>query len=183
MSHRNRNRHRPQIEALESWVPLSGAAAALPGGAVAAARAPIVAHQGTALALSGTVQGGYVVSGIIPDIGKTYQFGVAGRISPLGQTGDSGQIHTTGFIAMGSATGTMTISAPRGALKLQLNGPPQAGFAPLPSTMTYTITGGNGAYKKTTGTGTIAIMLTSNVFSYGFGLMTISFYPGTPRST
>jgi hypothetical protein len=153
------------------------------GGAVAAAMAPIVARQGSVLALSGAVQGGYAISGVIPDVGKTYQFGVAGRISPLGQTGDSGQIHTTGFIASGTATGTMTITAPRGAVKLQLTGPVQPGFAPLPSTMSYTITGGTGAYKKATGTGSIAIVLSPNVFSYGFGLMTIRFQPSAAKST
>jgi hypothetical protein len=153
------------------------------GAAVAAARAPIVGRQGSALALTGSVQGGYVVSGAIPDIGKNYQFGVAGRVSPLGQIGASGQIHTTGFIATGMATGTMTLAAPRGTVKLQLTGPAQPGFAPLPSTMSYTIMGGKGAYKKATGSGMITIMLSSNVFSYGFGLMTISFQPGTNKGT
>jgi hypothetical protein len=169
---------------LESWVPLSGAAGALHGGLTAAATvAPITARQGSVLALSGTVRGGYIVSGLIPDVGKSYQFGVAGRISPLGQTGDNGQIHTTGFIATGVATGTMTIGAPRGTIKLQLTGPTQPGFAPLPSTMSYTINGGTGLYQKATGSGTIDITLTSNVFSYGFGLMTISFHASTAKGT
>jgi hypothetical protein len=168
---------------LESWVPLSGAVGVLHGGAAAAALAPIAKRQGPVLALSGTVQGGYIAGGVIPDIGKSYQFGVAGRISPLGQVGDSGQIHTTGFIASGTATGTMTINAPRGAIALQLTGPSQPGFAPLPSTMSYTITGGKGAYRNAAGSGTIDIMLSSNVFSYGFGLMTISFHPSTAKGT
>jgi hypothetical protein len=168
---------------LESWVPLSGAAGALHGGLTAAAVAPITKRQESVLALSGTVRGGYIVSSVIPDVGKSYQFGVAGRISPLGQTGDNGQIHTTGFIASGIASGTMTIGAPHGTIKLQLTGPPQPGFTPLPSTMSYTINGGTGAYTKATGSGTIDITLTSNVFSYGFGLMTISFHAGTTKGT
>jgi hypothetical protein len=183
MSNRNCNQYRPQVEALESWVPLSGAAGAIHAGAVAAAMAPIVGRQGPVLALSGTVQGGYAISGLIPDIGKTYKFGVAGRISPLGQTGDNGQIHTTGFIARGVATGTMTIGAPRGTVKLQLTGPTQPGFAPLPSTMSYTINGGTGAYKKATGSGTIAINLTSNLLSYGFGLVSLTFQPAPTQGT
>jgi hypothetical protein len=155
----------------------------LHGGLTAAAVAPIAARQGPVLALSGTVRGGYTISGLIPDVGKSYQFGVAGRISPLGQTGDNGQIHTTGFISSGMATGTMTIGAPHGTIKLQLTGPTQPGFAPLPSTMAYTINGGTGLYTKATGSGTIDIMLTSNVFSYGFGLMTISFHASTTKGT
>jgi hypothetical protein len=150
---------------------------------VAAAIAPITQRQGPTLALSGTVQGGYIVSSLIPDVGKTYQLGVTGRVAPLGQTGDSGSIHTTGFIATGNATGTLTMSAPRGAIKLQLTGPPQSGFAPLPSTMSYTITGGRGAYRNATGSGTVTITPASGVFSYGFGLITLSFHASTARGT
>jgi hypothetical protein len=182
MTNRNRHRHRPQVEALESLVPLSGGLGAGQGGAVAAAIAPIVKRQGSALALSGTVQGGYLVTSPIPDVGRTYQIGVAGRVSPLGQTGDSATIHTTGFIASGMATGTMTISAPRGTLKLQLTGPVQPGFASLPGTMSYTITSGKGAYKNATGSGSIAITLNSSVLTDRFGLITMKFRPGSTSS-
>jgi hypothetical protein len=178
----NRERYRPEVEGLESLVALSGGVGAMHGGAVAAALAPISHRQAPVLALSGTVHGGYMATSSNPDVGKTYRMGVAGRINPLGQTGESGQINTTGFIANGMATGTMTISAPKGSVKLQLTGPSQPGFAALPSKMTFQIVGGTRAFAKATGSGSVAISLSSSVFSSGFGLITLSFRPASTTS-
>jgi hypothetical protein len=183
---RSADRHRkrrPQFEALESWIPLSGGAGALPGALAAHAVAPIVARQGPTIALSGTVRGGYFSSQVNPDKGATYRLGVAGKLSPLGQTGDSGQIQTTGFIAMGMARGNLTLSAPRGNVKLTITGPLQPGFSTLPGTLSYTITGGTRAYRGATGSGAIAVSLTSSFVSKNFGLISLSFRPGTTMTT
>jgi hypothetical protein len=165
------------VEALESLVALSGLAAAN-GGAVAVPEVRTISAA-QAIVLQGTIRGGYFVSSGIPDTGSTYRIGAAGRLSPVGQTGDTATIHTTGFIATGMATGSMTIAAPRGNLNLNLTGPVQKGFSPLPSTFTYTISGGTRTYQKATGSGTIAVTLNSSAVSTNFGLITLTFKPGT----
>ena len=182
MSNLDRHRHRPQVEALEALVPLSGAAGVHSAAAVAAL-APIVQRQGQTTVLQGTVRGAYVLNNLNPDTGTTYHIGVAGRINPLGETGDSGSIQTTGLIASGNARGTMTIAAPKGSLKLTLTGPVQPGLSTLPSTVSYTITGGTRSYRTATGGGTIAVTLSSSVFSNSFGLVTLRFQGGTTTST
>ncbi len=179
----NRHRSRPQVEALESWVPLSGAGGAMQGALGVPALAPIAKRQVPAIVLSGTLHGAYVFNHLNPDTGGTYQFGVEGKMASLGETGDSGRIQTTGFIASGRATGTLTIAAPKGSLKLQLTGPPQGGFAPLPPTMSYTITSGTRSYRGATGSGSIAVTLNSSVFSTGFGLVSLRFVPGTTTTS
>jgi len=179
----DRHRYRPQVEALESWVPLSGAGGAIHGALGVAALAPIAKSQAKALVLSGTLHGAYVFNHLNPDTGGTYQFGVEGNITPLGQTGDSGRIQTTGFIATGRATGTLTIAAPKGSLKLQLTGPVQGGFGALPSALSYTITSGTRSYRGATGSGSMVVTLNSSVFSSGFGLVSLRFVPGTTTAS
>jgi hypothetical protein len=165
------------VEALESLVPLSGGAGTIPG---AVAGRPLSTEVrlpfATPISLNGTVRGAYFVSLGNPDTGSTYQIGAAGRISPLGQTGETARIRTTGFIASGMATGTMSIAAPRGTLTLRLTGPVQPGFAPLPGTLSYTITGGTRAYRNVTGAGSIDVTINSSVDSSNFGLITLSFH-------
>jgi hypothetical protein len=170
----DRHRQRPGVETLEALVPLS----VVVGGGHGAA---VVARN--TIALGGSVRGAYLVTNPIPDTGSTYRFGVAGKLNPVGQTGDSGQIQTPGFIANGHAEGTMTISAPRGNIKLQLTGPSQPGFSALPGTVDYTITGGTKSYRTAQGSGTIAVTLNSSVFSNRFGLITLTFHAGTSGST
>jgi hypothetical protein len=167
------------VEALESLVPLSGAAGTLHGAVAVGQVTRSVSSPGQAIALQGTVRGGYFASIGIPDTGTTYRIGTVGRIAPIGQTSETAQVHTTGFIASGTATGTMTISASRGSLNLKLTGPVQPAFAPLPSTLSYTITGGTRAYKNASGSGTIAVTLNQSFGSSNFGLITLSFH-GNP---
>jgi hypothetical protein len=179
--HRNqeRNRRRPEVEALESIVPLSGMSGMMGGGGVLVAPEVRAVHraQGVTLALQGTVRGGYFVPFGVPDTGKTYHIGVAGGINPLGSTGDTATIHTPGFIAHGMAAGMMRIAAPRGVVRLELVGPVQPGFAALPSMVSYTIVGGTGAYTGATGAGTIALTLNPSVASNNLGLITMTFGP------
>jgi hypothetical protein len=176
---RRRGRLRPQLEALEPVVALSGLAGAHAGAIAASEVRAIAPAQAGGIVLLGTIRGGYFVNTRIPDVGSTYRIGAAGRLSPVGQTGDTAVIQTTGFIATGMATGSMSVAAPRGTLKLNLTGPVQKGFSPLPSSFTYTITGGTRVYRTATGSGTIAVSLNSSAFSTNFGLVTLAFKPGT----
>jgi len=175
----DRHRSRPQVEVLESWVPLSGAGGAVQGALGVAALAPIVERQAKPLVLNGTLHGGYSFNHLSPAATGTYPFGVEGRMTSLGETGDSGQIKTNGL----TANGTMTIAAPRGSLKLQLTGAVQAGSETLPSTLSYTITSGTRSYRGATGSGSIVVTLTSSFFSSSFGLVSLRFVPGTTTTS
>jgi hypothetical protein len=167
------------VEALESLLPLSGAAGALHGAVAVRQVTPMVTGLGQAISLQGTVRGGYFVSFGVPDVGSTYRIGTVGRLTPLGQTSEAAQVHTTGFIATGTATGTMTIRGSRGSLALKLVGPVQPGFSPLPSTLSYTINGGSRAYQHASGSGTIAVTLNQGFGSSNFGLISLTFH-GSP---
>ena len=114
-----------------------------------------------------------------PDTGKSYRIATVGSISPLGQTSESAKVQTTGFIASGMATGTMTISSRRGNLTLQLKGPVQPGFAPLPTAMSYTITSGTRTYVGANGSGSIGITLHQSFLSDKIGLVTLVFRPAS----
>ena len=67
----------------------------------------------------------------------------------------SGDLSAVGFIQNGHAAGTLTLRNGRGTLTVQLTGPDQGGFAPLPDTFDYQVVGGTGAYKNYSGQGTL----------------------------
>src|SRR4051794_5793293 len=93
MSLRQNRRRLPQVEALESLIPLSGMAGAVPG--VTAARDLIPFVQRTpahTITLQGKAQGSYSITRGIPDTGVTYGIETAGRLTPLGKTAEKGQI-------------------------------------------------------------------------------------------
>jgi hypothetical protein len=176
---KDRHQYRPRFEALESWVPLSGAAGAMHAAAGPHARAAIAPHQAQAFALNGTLHGGFFLTATTSSVGGTFSFGIEGKVTPLGQTGDSGRIQTTGPVAQGMATGTLTIAAPKGSLKLQLSGPVQAGPAGLPATLSYTITSGTHSYRGATGSGAFAVSANASFVSNRFGLISLRFLPGS----
>jgi hypothetical protein len=181
MRNKNRHRRRPEVEALEALVPLSGASAGMHGAAVAVqdVSTRLTLPFATPIVLQGTVRGAFVVTRGNPDTGATYQVVTAGRITPLGQTAGTARVQTTGFILLGTATGTMTINAPRGSLRLNLTGPLQPGFSQPPSTVSFTITGGTRSFRNVVGTGTIDVALNSSIASGRSGTITLTFH-GVP---
>ena len=58
-----------------------------------------------------------------------------------------------------AAGGSLTVTTSRGTLTLELAGPVQTGFAPLPRVFGYRVTGGTGAYQGATGGGSIQLTL------------------------
>jgi hypothetical protein len=124
-------------------------------------------------------RGADVVSQGNPDTGATYQVVAAGRITPLGQTAETARVQTTGFILLGTATGTMTINAPRGSLRLNLTGPLQPGFSQPPGTLSLTTTGGTRSFRNVVGSGTIDVAINSSFASGRSGTITLTFH-GVP---
>jgi hypothetical protein len=108
--------------------------------------------------LNGQLSGSYS-SSTFPDVGTTYDLSGQGQDQLLGPTSVTGRLHSLGFILHGVAGGTLTLSGSRGTVTLELTGPPQDGFAPLPNQFDYVITGGTGAFADATGQGTASLAL------------------------
>ncbi len=143
-----------QVESLESKTLLSG----IPTMGLRQAPA-LVAHAAvTQVALNATTKGLFYTTKANPDTGTTYHIFTTGKTSGGAVVGVSGDLTTPGFIAQGRTSGTLTIFTTRGSLTLNVTGPLQAGFTPLPSTLGFTITGGTGAFANVqSGTGKIAV--------------------------
>jgi hypothetical protein len=151
-----KRRHRlvPSVETIEARTLLSGGMA---GSAVSTAVATPLINR--AIALNGTFHGNYHTNGSIPDVGLTFDATGSGRVRDVGRSSITATIHTTGFILQGHAAGTLTLSAARGTMMLELTGPSQGGFAGLPDTFVYSIVSGTGEYRHGHGRGT-AILVT-----------------------
>ena len=95
-----------------------------------------------------------------PDTGKHYQISTSGRVAGLGAVKVTGELNTPGFIMSSTVTGNLTIHSRRGTLQASLSSAPVPGFSSIPNTLTFTITGGTGAFVRYhTGHGTIQVTL------------------------
>jgi hypothetical protein len=147
---------RPNVERLQGRVLCSGL---LPGSSANALTALTVVNK--TVSLHGTLRGHLKSEVGIPDVGRTFSSSGSGFLAGLGRASVAGNLQTTGFIAEGHAHGTMTLTLGKGTITLQLTGVPvQGGFAGLPSTFTYTVTSGTGAYRNVTDRG-IATLTTA----------------------
>ena len=152
-----------RIEELESRIALSSynpalVATAAPSAEYQAAAPPSQPSQH----LHGHLQGSYTIVPSIPDTGRHYDLSGSGSIHGLGQVTATGELHSTGFIQNGQATGTLTLQNANGTVTLQLVGPSQPGFAPLPNHFHYTIVSATGADTGMHGSGTIDLQLQPN---------------------
>ena len=108
-----------RIEELESRVALSSYNPAL-----VATAAPSAEYQAAAPAsqpsqhLHGHLHGSYTIGHSIPDTGTHYDLSGSGYIHGLGQVTATGELHSTGFIGNGHATGTLTLQNPTGTVTL-----------------------------------------------------------------
>jgi hypothetical protein len=145
------------VQALEALVPLSGAMGTTGAAVVTAEGRAVHVAQALPLVLTGTIVGKYTVSDGNPDTGATFRLLANGRVSPLGKSGLTALIQTPINVGNFSATGSATLFKPRGSVKMTYVGPIGPSPAPLPATLSYTITGGTGAYRNATGAGSIAV--------------------------
>lgn len=161
---RDRLRHRPQVEGLESKDLLSNAAMLVPHTAplVAAHFHQVMPPVAQVIQLAGTVHGFYFARSFNPSMGTTFSFfSGPSQISPLGLAGLSGTIHSP---ASGQSTGIVFIGSPFGALTLQVTGPAQNASTPSPDVFSYTITRAAGRFRGDTGSGFIDLTLSPNSF-------------------
>jgi hypothetical protein len=113
---------------------------------------------GARVNLHGTIQGTLVpvIRGAI-DAGPQYSVTGAGVLNEQPPFVASGNLHRTGMIAQGHATGVLRLTNARGSITLRLEGPPQPGFAPLPGRFHFTVTDGTGAYRGATSDGQVSL--------------------------
>jgi hypothetical protein len=131
----------------------STSAGLLPAGGVQTVTAP--AH-GT---LAGQGRGTYSVSFAVPDAGAPYNLTGTANLCGLGVVAVKGSVHSVGFALHGHAQGTLTFSNAGGTVTVSLDGPQQAGFAPLPQDFHYRVVGGTGDYRRVAGQGTLRLAL------------------------
>ena len=111
----------------------------------------------------GTVQGTYSSPGFFGiDAGVTNTFQGHGSLPLLGQVQFQGTLQGIGNIAFGQANGVITLSNSQGSLTLELVGPNQKSFAPLPQDFQFSVVSGTGAFASIQLTGTIHLVENTN---------------------
>jgi hypothetical protein len=125
-----------------------------------------------AKSLNGTLAIDYTLAPPMADVGASYDLTGTGSAGTLGAVTITGSVSLPGFIANGSASGTLTLTSDNpsaaggGSVTLDVTGP--KGGSGFPSKLTYTISGGTGAFATATGTGSIAVTLGATSNSYQF---------------
>jgi hypothetical protein len=174
-------RNRPlEVEPLESMTLLSGLT--MLGAAPVEHPVTVAAASQVRVELRGTTRGDYTSEARIPDVGTSYTVFSMGRLARFGPAVVTGNLHSLGFISSGHAPGTLRVVLARGTLTLNLTGPTQPGFSPLPSQFSFVITSGTGRFHNAVGSGTVDVTLKPDASSssptQGHGRITLVFHPG-----
>jgi hypothetical protein len=93
------------------------------------------------------------------DAGVQYQVTGVGQFFGLKDAQIAGSLYSVGFIRSGHARGELTFSNAKGSVTIDLMGPQQPGFSPLPDTFRFTLKKGTGAYAHITGHGSLSLKL------------------------
>lgn len=122
------------------------------------------------LVIDGTATGTYALAPTAAtDIGARYVFNGSGKLGDVGEAKLTGLVTLPGFIANGHAAGTLTLSNSKGTVTLKVTGPAEKAFSPFPTSLSFEITGGTGAYADYLGGGNIAVKLgAKQAFSFQF---------------
>ncbi len=96
---------------------------------------------------------------IVGNVGERYDVTGTANLARLGAVTVTGSVYGLGFIATGHATGTLTFSNSHGSVTVDLTGPSQPGFSPLPTQFQYTVVSGAGAYQQVHDQGTLSLVL------------------------
>jgi len=131
--------------------------------------------------LDGTISGKYLLAPTAAILGGGYVFNGTGTAGDLGAVTARGLVTLLGaitspvpvaapaLVTTEQAVGTLTLtqtgpsaSAVLNSVTLALTGPAQPAAAGFPATLSFTITGGTGAFAGATGVGTIAATLNSD---------------------
>jgi hypothetical protein len=141
----------PSVEGMESRKLLSASGLSTPMLLGALESESVKGHH---LALNGEARGHWTMLPTNPDVGREQSLKGTGALHPVGNVDVSGMLHSTGFIAMGRATGSLILSNSHGSVSIQLQGPLQPGFGEFTGKYHFRISATTGAYKHDFGQGT-----------------------------
>jgi hypothetical protein len=96
----------------------------------------------------------------------TYNLDGSASLAGLGQVTVTGTLHGVGFVLSGQATGQLTFTNTKGSVTIQLTGPLQEGFQPLPEAFSYTVVAHTGAYKNVTDHGMLTLVVPPTTSGY-----------------
>ena len=149
----------PQVEELNARIAPAGLTN-LSAGAFAGFVNPSFLVQ-TTTELAGHGQGTYTASAIQSGAGPQYQLMGDADLQGFGHFAVDGSVHGVGFILHGHAGGTLTFTNDDGSITVQLQGPEQNAFAPLPHLFSEKIIGGTGAFQHLAGQENVQLDLRS----------------------
>jgi hypothetical protein len=103
--------------------------------------------------------GAYTTGGLMVDAGPAYRLHGTGHYGSIGAFTVTGSVQAVGFVASGRAGGTLTLASASGTLTIELTGPVQAGFSPLPRQFTYRVVHNTGGIARIPFQGTLTLDL------------------------
>jgi hypothetical protein len=107
--------------------------------------------------LEGHGRGSYTGDPVQSDAGAEYRLQGTADLAGLGRVVVSGSVRSVGFIRRGHAGGALTFTNGRGSVTVELLGPEQPAFSPLPQAFRYRVVAGTGAYKGLASQGTLQL--------------------------
>jgi hypothetical protein len=134
---------------------LPSAVAAMPPEAAPVLAAPLppqIRHP-----LAGRGSGAFSTDLIPVDAGPLFHLHGSAKLAGLGSVLVYGTVGGVGFTQSGRAGGTLTFIGNGGSVTVQLLGPVQTAFSPLPHYFHYQITGGTGAFQHLADSGTLRL--------------------------
>src|SRR5437016_2847964 len=109
--------------------------------------------------LAGRGEGAYAADAVQSGAGTAYRLDGAADLKGLGPATITGVVNAVGFIQQGHAGGTLTFATARGSVTVELAGPEQPAFAPLPHAFAYRVVGGGGAFARLADHGVLYLAL------------------------
>jgi hypothetical protein len=107
--------------------------------------------------LAGMGSGVYSSFPIPTDAGLVRHLHGSAHLAALGEVMVGGTVTGVGFTAEGRATGTLTFIGNGGTVTVELQGPVQSGFSPLPHYFHYQVVQATGAYAHLSDSGTLRL--------------------------
>jgi hypothetical protein len=102
-----------------------------------------------------------------PDTGSQYQFTGTGKTTTLGGFVLTGQVQSPGFVASGRTRGELVIRNSHGTITLHVVGPLQSPGS-LPSSFSFSIVKGTGAFVHSSGNGKILLATSGTTHKFLF---------------
>ena len=91
------------------------------------------------------------------DAGLQYTFNGTGHITRLGNVTATGTIEGVGDALKAHANGALTFTSARGSITIEVTGPAQSMFSPLPQHFHYQVVSATGVDAHVRGTGTLSL--------------------------